>query len=275
MAIATLDSDLPMPVSMSPSAYKALRDCPYRYYVRSLLGLRKLKGFEEGFDASLAGQTLHKILRNFYHAMKSEKQKSLSTIVTDAKLRSAWMQDQLTLISEQVFKRLIEGDARVLGVLRDWQKQIPSFVEWQLERESRGWQFHDAELKVGFEFTFTDAHHQEHMVRIEGYTDRLDVHAANRQAAILDYKHQSPDKIKKRADQLMDDPQLLLYTKAISEEHRGTEHPVVEAEWVALKMNLKKKESSARSLMVDSLAGQVMALDKQARYQAVKFLTTE
>ncbi|MFY7966350.1 MAG: RecB family exonuclease, partial [Polynucleobacter sp.] len=201
------------------------------------------------------------ILRNFFQELKSTQLREPR--LQDPHYRSAWMQEHLHQASEQGFLKLLEGDKRILGSLRDWQKQIPSFVEWQLERESRGWQFHDAELKVGFEFTFTDAHHQEHMVRIEGYTDRLDVHAANRQAAILDYKHQSPDKIKKRADQLMDDPQLLLYTKAISEEHRGTEHPVVEAEWVALKMNLKKKESSARSLMVDSLAGQVMALDKQ------------
>ncbi len=59
--------------------------------------------------------------------MKSEAQKSASPIAADSELRRVWMQDQLTLISEQVFKRLIEGDARVLGVLRDWQKQIPSF----------------------------------------------------------------------------------------------------------------------------------------------------
>jgi len=261
MASAQRLPGLPMPTRMSPSAYRALRSCPYQFYVRNLLGLRKRKGLDEELDASLLGQTLHQILRNFFQELKSTQLREPR--LQDPHYRSAWMQEHLHQASEQGFLKLLEGDKRILGSLRDWQKQIPSFVEWQLERESRGWQFHDAELKVGFEFTFTDAHHQEHMVRIEGYTDRLDVHAANRQAAILDYKHQSPDKIKKRADQLMDDPQLLLYTKAISEEHRGTEHPVVEAEWVALKMNLKKKESSARSLMVDSLAGQVMALDKQ------------
>jgi ATP-dependent helicase/nuclease subunit B len=50
-AVTTVDSDIALPISMSPSAYKALRDCPYRYYVRSILGLRKAKEFEEGFDA--------------------------------------------------------------------------------------------------------------------------------------------------------------------------------------------------------------------------------
>jgi len=40
---------------MSPSAYRALRSCPYQYYVRNLLGLRKRKGLDEELDASLLG----------------------------------------------------------------------------------------------------------------------------------------------------------------------------------------------------------------------------
>jgi len=186
--------------------------------VRNLLGLRKRKGLDEELDASLLGQTLHQILRNFFQELKSTQIREPR--LQDPQYRQTWMQEHLHHASEQGFLKLLEGDKRILGSLRDWQKQIPSFVAWQLERESHGWQFHDAELKVGFEFSFTDAHHQEHTVRIEGYADRLDINTTLRQAAVLDYKHQSPDKIKKRADQLMDDPQLLLYTKAIT-GHRG------------------------------------------------------
>jgi len=265
MAIATSDSDLPMPVSMSPSAYKALRDCPYRYYVRSLLGLRKLKGFEEGFDASLAGQTLHKILRNFYHAMKSEKQESLSTIVTDAKLRSAWMQDQLILISEQVFKRLIEGDARVLGVLRDWQKQIPSFIQWQLDREARGWQFHDAEVKVGFDLPFTDIDGNERHIRIEGYADRFDVSVHDPElASVIDYKNQNLTKVKQRSEAVLDDPQLLIYARASNEGKEIPGRAVSAAEWVALKAEVKKDGDGAeRSVVIAEMPDLMQAFSEQ------------
>jgi ATP-dependent helicase/nuclease subunit B len=137
MSVAQLEEDLPMPLSMSPSAYKALRDCPYRYYVRSLLGLRKIKGFDEGFDASLAGQTLHQILKSFYHSLKTEEHKNPS-LISQVAQRRKWMEAQLHAESEQEFAPLIEGDARVMGALRDWQKQIPSFVEWQLQREQDG-----------------------------------------------------------------------------------------------------------------------------------------
>ena len=255
MAIATLDEDLPMPVSMSPSAYKALRDCPYRYYVRSLLGLRKLKGFEEGFDASLAGQTLHKILRNFYHAMKSEAQKTTAAITIDPELRRAWMQDQLTLISEQVLKRLIEGDARVLGVLRDWQKQIPSFIQWQLDRESQGWQFYDAEVKVGFDLPFTDVDGNERHIRIEGYADRFDVSIHDpKAAAVIDYKNQSLTKVEWRSEVVLDDPQLLIYARASNESKKIPGRAVNAAEWVALKADVKKGGDEAeRSVVISEM----------------------
>lgn len=265
MAIAKLDSDLPMPVSMSPSAYKALRDCPYRYYVRSLLGLRKLKGFEEGFDASLAGQTLHKILRNFYHAMKSEAQKSNSPTTNDSGLRRAWMQDQLTLISEQVFKRLIEGDARVLGVLRDWQKQIPSFIQWQLDREAQGWQFHDAEVKVGFDLPFTDVDGNGRHIRIEGYADRFDVSIHDPQAAsVIDYKNQSLTKVEQRSEIVLDDPQLLIYARASNESNKIPGRAVNAAEWVALKADVKKDGDEAeRSVVIAEMPDLMQAFSEQ------------
>ena len=265
MAIATLDSDLPMPVSMSPSAYKALRDCPYRYYVRSLLGLRKLKGFEEGFDASLAGQVLHKILRNFYHAMKSEAQKSTLQSTHDPELRRSWLQDQLSLISEQVFKRLIEGDARVLGILRDWQKQIPSFIQWQLDREFQGWRFHDAEVKVGFDLPFKDVDGNERHIRIEGYADRFDVSVHDPElASVIDYKNQSLSKVELRSEMVLDDPQLLIYARASNESNKIPGRLVIAAEWTALKADVKKDGDEAeRSVVIAEMPDLMQAFSEQ------------
>jgi ATP-dependent helicase/nuclease subunit B len=85
------------------------------------------------------------------------------------------------------------------------------------------------------------------------------------QAAVLDYKYQNRDKIKKRADQLMDDPQLLLYTKAIETEKKIIGYTVTDADWVALKMDLKKRDSAERALSVDDLGDRVDALEEQLR----------
>ena len=247
-SIAHLEDELPMPLSMSPSAYKALRDCPYRYYVRSLLGLRKMKGFDEGFDASLAGQTLHAILRIFYHALKTEAHNN-SELKLDTQLRREWMEKRLSAISEQEFKELIEGDARVMGTLRDWQKQIPSFISWQLEREQAGWEYFDGEAKVGFELPIMGRDGELRQIRIEGYADRFDVHTSNpKLASVIDYKHQSYKKVQDRAEHILDDPQLLIYARAANEDeenHKIVGRQVQEAEWVSLKADIGKDIQNA------------------------------
>lgn len=245
-AVTTVSPDIALPISMSPSAYKALRDCPYRYYVRSILGLRKAKEFEEGFDASLAGQVLHALLKNFFQALKTEEQKSHSSIAKDEDTRRDWMQEHLTKYSEKEFERLIKGDARVMGILRDWQKQIPNFVDWQLKREAEGWQYHDAELPVGFMVVLTDSDGVQREIEIAGRADRFDVNTNNSTAAaVIDYKNQGITKIKKRAEHLLDDPQLLIYARAVNENAIAAHLPgrtIEQAEWVSLKADLKKAD---------------------------------
>ncbi len=267
MAKTSLDRDLPMPISMSPSAYKALRDCPYKYYVRSLLGLREAKEFDDGFDASLAGQTLHALLRNFYQALKTEEQKADSRIADDLSQRRLWMEQQLSSISEKEFKRLIEGDSRVLGTLRDWQKQIPSFVDWQIQREAEGWRYHNAEHKVGFNLHFADADGVDRVILIEGRADRFDINLNGEQPAeVIDYKNQPMTKIKKRAEHLLDDPQLLMYARAVNENPASAHlqgHAVKQARWVSLKTDLKKDNKLLRSLEVEDVSELMPAFSKQ------------
>lgn len=207
-----------------------------------------MKGFDEGFDASLAGQTLHAILRIFYHALKTEAHNH-SELKVDTQLRREWMEKRLSAISEQEFKELIEGDARVMGTLRDWQKQIPSFISWQLEREQAGWEYFDGEVKVGFELPIMGPDGELRQIRIEGYADRFDVHTTNpKLASVIDYKHQSYKKVQDRAEHILDDPQLLIYARAANEgeeNHKIVGHQVQEAEWVSLKADVGKDAQNA------------------------------
>lgn len=267
MAVAHFEEDLPMPLSMSPSAYKALRDCPYRYYVRSLLGIRKNKEFDEGFDASLAGQTLHKLLKRFYHGLKTHEHTNPS-LKTNSDQRRIWMEQSLSAYSEQEFAALIEGDARVMGALRDWQKQIPSFVDWQLQRELAGWQYYDGEVKVGFDLPFQDPDGNLKMIRIEGYADRYDVNVdSNKLASVIDYKNQRFDKVKVRAEHILDDPQLLIYARAANEGQESLKlagHQVGQAEWVALKADISKGEKKAtRSQEVADMPAMMQQFSEQ------------
>ncbi len=257
-AVTTVNPGIALPISMSPSAYKALRDCPYRYYVRSILGLRKAKEFEEGFDASLAGQVLHALLKNFFQALKTEEQKSHSSIQGNEDARRQWMEEHLTKHSEKEFERLIKGDARVTGTLRDWQKQIPSFVDWQLKREAEGWEYHDAELPVGFIVTLTDRDGIQREIEIAGRADRFDINSKDTKiAAVIDYKNQGITKMKKRAEHLLDDPQLLIYARAVNENAIAAHLPgrtIEQAEWASLKADVKKADDKIiRAYPVENL----------------------
>jgi ATP-dependent helicase/nuclease subunit B len=213
------------------------------------LGLRKHKGFDEGFDASLAGQTLHKLLKRFYQALKTQEHIN-PAIKTDLDQRRAWMEKSLSIHSEQEFANLIEGDARVMGTLRDWQKQIPSFVDWQLQREQAGWEYFDGEVKVGFDLPFEDSQGEHKTIRIEGFADRYDVNLHQEKlASVIDYKNQRFERVKVRAEHLLDDPQLLIYARAANEaqeNHKLAGHQVEHAEWVALKADLSKGVQKAQ-----------------------------
>lgn len=254
MAIAQRNSNLPLPTQMSPSAYRILRSCPYRYYVRSLLGLREVKGLEDEFDASLAGIHLHAILRSAFQALKSQELHD-TALKNDQKRRGDLLSELLMRESEKEFASLITGNSQTLGILRDWQKQIPSLVRWQLQRESEGWRFHDGEVALGFDFEFTDHNAIQHVIRIQGYADRVDI-GDDSKAEVLDYKNQNLGKIKKRASALADDPQLIFYAHAFNAEQKIAGHTVQEASWVALKADLKKGNSSDRSISIENLAEQ-------------------
>lgn len=230
-----------LPSSISPSAYKLLRDCPYKFYVNRLLGLRSLDGIEVESDNSLIGQLLHRVLRNFYQAVRSHDLQvplKLDALTeTQRSDRYQWLQKLLVGTSEKAFSKIIQGNGRYISYWHDWRLQIPDWVEWQLTRESNGWQFHDAEVKVGFDLMLD----KDVMIRIEGYVDRFDVHP-QLGASVIDYKFQSALKIKKKSAYISDDPQLLVYAKAVNQSMIVDEKSVSAVEWVALKQDKKQLE---------------------------------
>ena len=118
-----------------------------------------------------------------------------------------------------------------------------------MQREQAGWQYFDGEVKVGFDLPFKDAEGAPKTIRIEGFADRYDVQVGdNALASVIDYKNQRFERVKVRAEHLLDDPQLLIYARAANEEqenHKLTGHVVQQAEWVALKADLSKGDHKA------------------------------
>ena len=241
----SLPGDFVKPTSISPSAYRALRECPYRYYVTRLLGLKERSGLEAEVDLSLVGKTLHAALYDFYHGLKTQALEN-DNIYERTKL----LKQRLYAISHKHFKPLLEVDGRWLAAWIEWETLIPSWIDWHIQREQSGWVFHDGEKQVSFDLQtrFGD-------IRVSGFVDRLDIHPQEG-VEVIDYKFSSKNSITKKKNNLQDDPQLVIYAKAVNEHDMVNRQPTTTASWISVKEDDSRVE-------VDDLQSEMKELPAQ------------
>jgi ATP-dependent helicase/nuclease subunit B len=116
--------------------------------------------------------------------------------------------------------------------------------------------------------TLTDPDGILREIQIVGRADRFDVNSNDSAiAAVMDYKNQGMTKIKKRAERLLDDPQLLIYARAVNEGAVSAHLPgrtIKQAEWVSLKADLKKADDKiVRALDVQDMPGMMAQFSEQ------------
>ena len=242
----SLPSDFVKPTSISPSGYKALRECPYRYYASRLLGLREQSSLDAEVDLSLVGQTLHAALKTFHHGLKSKP------IEGSQETKRQQLEALLKDVSLKHFQALLNADGRWLAAWVQWESQIPDWIDWQLKREEEGWTFQDGEITVGFDLP-TD----HGLMRVSGNVDRIDLHP-ERGASVIDYKYSSEASIKLKQKNIEDDPQLLIYAKAVQGSSLIHGAKVHEASWVSIK-------ESRVELSVDDLKESIEELPSQMK----------
>jgi ATP-dependent helicase/nuclease subunit B len=213
-----------LPKKMSPSAYKTLRSCPYRFYVSYILQLRSPQALREESEFGQIGNVLHLILQNFY-----QKYQEQAPWVDDASKR-LWMEDTLLEISQEHWGYLIAQNGQLFSDQQSWIAQIPGWVTWQIEQEKQGWQFAEAEKNI----TFTLQLESGELLPISGRVDRIDHNALNN-LRVLDYKFKNGKDLKKFADTLSDDPQVLIYSNALQNIHQERGHQVEQAGWVSVR----------------------------------------
>ena len=244
----SLPEDFVKQTSISPSAYRALRECPYRYYVTRLLGLKERSGLEAEVDLSLVGKTLHAALYDFYHGLKTQALEN-DNIYERTKL----LKQRLYAISHKHFKPLLEVDGRWLAAWIEWETLIPSWIDWHIQREQSGWVFHDGEKQVSFDLQtrFGD-------IRVSGFVDRLDIHPQEG-VEVIDYKFSSKNSITKKKNNLQDDPQLVIYAKAVNEHDMVNRQPTTTASWISVKEDDSRVEVDDLQSEMKELPAQMIA----------------
>jgi ATP-dependent helicase/nuclease subunit B len=222
--------DTLFPKSISPSSYKTLRECPYRFYATRLLGLWAPSALQSSSEFGMVGNVLHAILARFYRQLKIQDASNLQAHQAEYD-RPQWMHQQLQRISNQQWQPLIEYDGKLLGMRQEWLDQIPHWIDWQIEQEANGWAFASAEVPVTFQLDLGGGTQLE----ITGRADRFDTHASLGTARVLDYKFQVIQKIIDKERFIGDDPQLLIYARGANGTSVVHDQPITIGAWCSLK----------------------------------------
>jgi len=236
-----------LPKKLSPSAYKALRACPYQFYVSYILGLRSPKALQEQSDFGQIGSLLHAILHQFYQMYQKE-------IFSDEVIKHQWMIDTLEKLSKEQWGKLIALNGQLFADQQKWLNQIPLWIDWQLGQESNGWQFAQSEKNVEFSLQLSSGD----LITIYGRVDRVDI-KNNLELKVWDYKFKNGDQLKKSNEQINDDPQILIYSKALALTHRYRLQEVKHAGWISL----REANEEHRDLEIEVNADRLNQLEEQ------------
>jgi ATP-dependent helicase/nuclease subunit B len=132
----------------------------------------------------------------------------------------------LQRLSDQTFSREIGHNYLSRAWLARWREKIPSYIAWQIERETAGWRWHSGEEKLVRDVQSG----AETSVRLKGRIDRIDVRpspSGELEYAVLDYKTQATNGLRKKTAQPYEDAQLPIYALLFGE-------PIAEMGYVAL-----------------------------------------
>jgi ATP-dependent helicase/nuclease subunit B len=184
-----------LPREFSASAYNSLIACPYQYYASYLLKLAELDEVQELIDKRDFGSLLHGVLAKFHQSFPA-----LDGHSDDEAARA------LEAISEAAFRDAIADNYLARAWLLQWKALIPEYLQWQREREDKGWRWHAGEAKRSLDITTPKGLE----LTVIGRLDRIDVDGTGA-ASVVDYKTGSAQMLRRKADGSGEDVQLPVY----------------------------------------------------------------
>ncbi len=165
-----------LPRHYSPTAYQTLLDCPYRFFARSVLGIRELDEADEALDKSDYGNALHRILKAFHD--------SAPPLERDAALA------QLNTISAAEFAALPAWTAAAWA--SQWDTIQPAYIDAWLAHASAGWRYESGETDFAVPHTVAGLGE----ITLHGRVDRVDAKGDARY--VIDYKTSAAQGLKKK-----------------------------------------------------------------------------
>lgn len=187
---------------LSPTAYQALLDCPYRWFVRTGLGLKPPDEVSESIESRESGVAIHEILGAFHRAVPV-----VSALDRDAALT------ELEAVSGRVFAPMLARDFAAGAWLERWREVMPAYIDWQLAREAQGWRVELAACEKSVHRLLALGADVELM--LHGRPDRVDRQGGER--IVTDYKTGARKPLARLEADPTEDAQLVLYAHLIDD----------------------------------------------------------
>ncbi|MDO9221539.1 MAG: PD-(D/E)XK nuclease family protein [Thiobacillus sp.] len=207
-----------LPQRYSPTAYQTLLDCPYRFFVKSVLGIHELDEADDALDKSDYGNALHRILKSFHDSQPpAERAAALARL------------GELSATEFTAFPAY----TRTVWAQR-WASIQPAYIDAWLASVAQGWRYQSGE--TAFDMPFAVAGLGE--VILHGRMDRVDrrIDANGSEAlAVIDYKTGAAQGLKAKLKNPAEAVQLPFY--AWLAEAAAAYLPINETPVVPLELN--------------------------------------
>ncbi|MDT8997980.1 PD-(D/E)XK nuclease family protein [Paucibacter sp. APW11] len=209
-----------LPERLSASAVDSLRNCPYQFFARSLLGLRDEAELQAEIDKRDYGSWLHAVLYAFH------EQRSGDAAASDEAAT-------LHALAQQQCAEMALAEDEFLPYLASFERFVPRYLDWLAAHEREGWRYRQGELER--ECQPWPQRPELAGIKLIGRLDRVDQGAQGEGQVLLmlDYKTGSAAALKSKVEQPLEDTQLAVYA-ALMDETARQEGAALRARYLAL-----------------------------------------
>jgi ATP-dependent helicase/nuclease subunit B len=230
-----------LPERLSASTAEMLRECPYRFFARTALGLTEFDELDAALGKRDHGRWLHAVLHRFH-----------------GERRGAGGDDRARLLAaaDAVQSELGLDAAALLPFRAAFDNFADRYLDWLHERDASGWRYAGGELPRRCVPPELDG------VALDGRLDRIDA-GPDGGVMLIDYKSGNADKLRRLVHAPLEDTQLAFYAALLTDEPH---EPPPRAIYLALDERGKPKMlehhdvSHSASLLVEGLADDLAAL---------------
>jgi RecB family exonuclease len=177
-------AEITLPSAFAVTAYQQYLQCPYRFYLRHILKLRRVDDSAKELSAQLFGTLAHSVLASFGA--------SADAVLNDAPR----IAKSLLMILDETTRRELGSapPSSVLLQLELLKMRLLAFAEKQSQWRKEGWKIHSVEVAQTLENCFVAEGVGK--LGIRGRLDRIDYNESLDAWAVLDYKTgESPENI--------------------------------------------------------------------------------